>query len=159
VAREGSESEPNAGGSAEKGNSKQQVVRREIKQLPRVPDHSEGIEGQTLGQRKRGDRREAEERCAEGEYGGEAGTQAILKQGQKAAARAIAEQGDADRHVGEVVPLDDREEARQENLVGQRAGGNEADGGWRDARADVPLLVVPCDLRRQASISCRKGSP
>src|SRR5262249_34949894 len=125
VVREGSESEPNAGGGAEKRNSKQQVVRREIKQLPRFPDHSESIEGQTLGQGERGDRRHAEERRAESEYRSEAGTQAILKQPQKAAACAVAEEGDADRHVGEVVPLDDGEEARQQYLVGQRARGNE----------------------------------
>ena len=74
----------------------------------------------------------------------------LLEQGQKAAARAVAKQGDADRHVGEVVPLDDREEAGQQHLVGKRAGGNEADGGWRGARADVPPLFVACDLRSQA---------
>ena len=79
--------------------------------------------------------------------GTEARAQAILKEREKAAARAVAEQGDADRHVGEVVPLDDREEAGQQHLEGKCGGGNKADGGWRGTRADAPPLIGTFDLR------------
>ncbi len=46
---------------------------------------------ETLGHGETGDRRHAEERRAEGEYGSEAGAHPILEQGQKAAARAVSQ--------------------------------------------------------------------
>ena len=45
----------------------------------------------------------------------------LLEKDEKGAAGAIAEHGNADHHVGEVVPLDDREKTQEENLVGQGA--------------------------------------
>ncbi len=62
------------------------------KELPRLPDHGKGIERQALGQGEAGDRREAEQRRANCEYGSKAGSQPMLEQGEKAAARAIPKQ-------------------------------------------------------------------
>src|SRR5262249_49751871 len=89
VVWECSESEPDAGGGAEKGGSKQQIIGRQIKQLPRVPNHGERIEGQTLRHAETGDRGHAEKRRAEGKNGREAGAQPIPGKGQKGGARAL----------------------------------------------------------------------
>jgi hypothetical protein len=114
-------------------------------------NHGEGIERQAPGHGEASDRRYAEKRRAEREHGGEATAQPILEEREKAAARAIAKQGAADRHIGEVVPLDDREEVDQQHLVGERAGGNQA-GRSAGCSADG-RLVVARDMRPQARLS------
>ena len=45
--------------------------------------------------------------------------QPILSEGEKRPAGTIAEQRDRDDHIGEMVPLRDREEPRQQHLIGE----------------------------------------
>ena len=63
-----------------------------------------------------------------------AGLQTILRECQKRPARAVAEQRDRDDHVGEVMPLDDREEAGQQYLVSQQPGRDQRDRDERHAQ-------------------------
>ena len=67
--------------------------------------------------------------------------QSRLEQRDERAAGAIAEQGDADDHVREVVPLGDRKDAHQGNLEGDAGGPDESD---RECQAIPPGVTLVC---------------
>ena len=115
------EGKADAVGRAEERNGEERVKQEQIDELVRIPDQRPGVERQALGKRETGNQRDAEERGIDGEDGEEAVLEALAEQGQEGAAGAIAEQRDADHHVGEVVHLHDREQTRQQDLRGEHA--------------------------------------
>lgn len=52
--------------------------------------------------------------------------------------RAVTEQGEADRDGNQMMPVHDRENARQEDLVGQGTGRDQRDRGqWDGGRRQI----------------------
>ncbi len=78
-----------------------------------------------LHQLKADDRADAEQQGVGDEGASEVGGQALAHQGQKGTTHPVAQQGQTDHHVGEVMPLNDGEEAHQQHFVGQRRRGNQ----------------------------------
>jgi hypothetical protein len=116
------EHEAHADSGEEKRHEQQQVGRRKPHRLPGVPQELECVERQALRQQERSDRGQPEQRRAEREHPLQARLQPLAQQGDAGARRTVAEQRHADHHVGEVVPLDDREQPREQDLVRQGGG-------------------------------------
>ncbi len=93
MVRESGESEPNTGSAAKEWHREQEVENGNIEELPGIPDHGERVEGQTLGDREDDDGRDAEERGASSENGGDVASQPILREGEEGAAGAVAKEG------------------------------------------------------------------
>ena len=113
------ERQADAGRAGGERDNQQEVDDAEIEQLRGRPDHLERVEGQALGQQEgdRGGGREHHRRIRENVGG--AGLDPILEDREQGTADAESEQRDADRQVGEKMPLDDREQPDQQHLVGQ----------------------------------------
>ena len=135
---EARERDADAHGAAEERHEQDRVQGAQIQQLAGVPDQLERVERQPLCDREARDRGDAEQRRESGERGGRARFQTLARQRQEGAARAVAEQRDADHHVGEVIPLDDREQAREQHLVREHAGRDQADREQAHGLGDRP---------------------
>ena len=149
------------GRAAEERHDQDRVQRAQIQDLARVPDQLEGIERQSLGEREADDRGDPEQRGEAGERRARTGLQASAGEGQKRAARAVAEQRDADHHVSEVVPLDDREQAREQHLVREHRGRDQADREQPHhalVRATTPHRRAAVDRIRQRCWPPGRGS-
>ena len=112
----------------EERHGKQQIDRRQMDLLAPIPNDLERVERQVPRQRIAPDRRDAEQGGQRGEASVEPRQQAMLDEYQERSAGTVAEQRQADDHVGEVVPQGDREQARQKDLVGDGRQREERDG-------------------------------
>ena len=119
---EAGEAQANGGGGAEEGQDEQGIDEAQSRQLPGIPEDFQGVETDPLGGEEGQQRRQAEETGGGSKDPREALPQTLLRQGDDGPCRPIAQQGHADHHVGEVVPLDDGEEPHQQDLVAQDRG-------------------------------------
>ena len=125
VAEEG---ERDAVRASEEGQREAQEEQRQPPPLPGTPGDFQGIEGQRLSEREAKRRAGPEEGRVRHVAGPEARGAPAPREAQEGAARPKAEQGETDDEVGEVVPVDDREQAREQHLVGERRRRDERDG-------------------------------
>src|SRR3546814_10351420 len=134
-----SEGKADGKGAAEERDGEEQVEEEQVEKLARLPDDGEGVEREALGEREGGDGGDPEQAGAGGEGRGEPCMQPGPRQLQDRAAGPEAQQREADHHVGEVMPLDDRQEARQQHLVCEDRGRQEGYRGqkhrWRVSSA------------------------
>ena len=119
--------------------------------MPRIPKHFQRIECDALRKQEAGDCSDAEERGGGAEDDLVSAEQRALRERDKSARGAVAQHGDADHHVGEVMPQDDREQAHQQDLVTERGCREQRDGSERrgrhpprDCAADDGLGREPC---------------
>ncbi len=131
VGGEAAETQADGGGGAEEGHDQQPVDQRQPRPLPRIPENFQRVEADGLGGEKGQQRRQAEQAGGGCEDAGEARQQRTLGQRHDRARRAVTQQRHADHHVGEVVPLDDREQPHQQDLVTQGGGREQGDGRIR----------------------------
>ncbi|MCY1364935.1 hypothetical protein D9M69_517610 [compost metagenome] len=113
---------------AEERHEQQQVDHQQACRLPRVPEDLEGIERNLLGQAEAGDSAQPEQHRAADEHAVEARRQHRPCQRHSGAGSAVAEQRDADHHVGEMVPLDDRKQSQQQHLIAECGGRQQCQG-------------------------------
>ena len=116
--------EADARGRKKERYEEHQVEKTQIKELARVPDHFERVKGNTLAEHEAQHHRDTEQQRAHGKCRLESSLQLTPEQCDAGATRAVAEQGEADDHVREVMPLHDRQHAHQQQFV--------ADGACRD---------------------------
>ena len=116
-----------AGCATKEGHDQHSIDRKEIGDLPEVPDDLKRIERNGLDHAKLPGAVAAKEQGADDEGCGKARLQPSPHQRHEGSARPEAEQGNADDHVGEVVPLNDGEQPNEQDLVGQDPGREERD--------------------------------
>ena len=105
-----------------------EVEGEEPAELGAVPGDLQRIEGQRLGHGEGRGRARPEAQRGSTEGPAEAGQEDALEYRDQAARRAEAQQRHGDDHVGKVVPVHDRQQARQQDLVAQHAGGEQCHG-------------------------------
>jgi len=77
-----------------------------------------------LGQEKTPWRGGTEQGCVQGKKVPEPAPDLFARERKKSAAHPVPQEREADDHVGEVVPLDDREQAQQQDFVTDCGGRN-----------------------------------
>jgi hypothetical protein len=174
--RESREREAGAGRRAEERHEQQRVDGGEAQRLLRIPEDLQRVERHALREQEATDAGQREGGCAGGERRPEALGQEALRQRDERSRRAVAQHRDADDHVGEVVPGDDREQPREQDLVAERRRGQQQDGRERrpghrlpvsgtnatgsTCRVDtVPSLALSTSTRCCARNGRRRGSP
>ena len=98
----------------------QQVDRCQPEPLPGIPEQLQGVEGELFRQQEDQRHGETETHRQQRPCTLEAPQQSPGEEGHQGAAGAVAQQCQADDHVGEVVPLQNGEEAHQQHLEGER---------------------------------------
>ena len=94
----------------------------QVQELCRVPDDLQRVKGHSLPHGERQDHRHAEEQRRHRESALQPWLDAPSQQRDRRTAGAVAEQREADDHPREVMPLHDRQQAHQQDLVSDRCG-------------------------------------
>ena len=145
-----------------KGMARNELDDEQPAERPERPGKLEHVEGNALGDREAGGGGDREREGGEGEKGSGGNPEPIADHHQEGAARPESEEGGADHEEREVVPLDDREEPRQQDLVAEGGGGEQCHRGeQQDARC---ALLVAQGGARETGVGARfrlerKSSP
>ena len=112
----------------EERQRKHEIEGEEPGKLRAIPRNLQRVEGERLREREsqRRARTEAQRSAAEGPP--EMPEERSLQHRHQTSRRAEAEQRDGDDHVGEVMPVHDRQQACEENFVAQHAGREQRHG-------------------------------
>ena len=125
----------------EEGNGEDEFDDDQPAKRPERPGKLQHVEGEALGDREAGGGGDREREGAEGEKGSDGDPEPAPRHHEEGAARPESEEGGADHEEREVVPLDDCEEPRQQDLVAEGGGGKE---GHRDEQQEAgsPFLAA-----------------
>ena len=106
-----------------KRNRQQQLDDEQPPERAGGPGRVQHVERHALGNHEAHRSGQPERERGEREEGLDAGADPVAQHHQERAARPEAEQGHADHQEGEVVPLHDREQPGEQDLVAERSGG------------------------------------
>ena len=120
-----------------------QEIEGEIEELPAVPGDPKGIERQIINQQIGADGRQAEAEAESSRRPAAAGD------AQDGAARPRAEQGQADRHKGEMIELLHGEQPQEGDLQQERGRRKEGDCGVGTHRLPCRSSWRPAEIRQE----------
>ena len=126
----------NTAGGKKEGQGMQQVERCQVERLLPVPEDLLGVERHLPCEQVAAERGDAEQHQGERVNGVKARQQGAAGEGDERAAGAVTEQGQADDHPGEMMPLAYGEQPHQKDLVAERGRRDECNG--QEGRAGGP---------------------
>ena len=143
---EAHESQADAIGGAEKRNRQYQVRHSYVKELARPPHEFERVERETLHEGEPDKRGNPEKGRIDLPCRHEAPEQEAARERDEGAAKAVAQQGNADDHEGEMLPLHNRVQTYQQHFVGDGSARNES---YCNERHSIPLAGKRHETHRQ----------
>src|SRR5881296_594478 len=125
ILSESSQREADGCRRAEERNVEEKVENEEKPQLPAAPNDLQLVEFDSLRDQECPDRGQREACRSSRGHRRKSRQQPISQQREKRSAHAVTEESETDHQKCEVVPIDDRKESDQKNLVRQRAAREE----------------------------------